>query len=62
MTQQNNSLGEIFKQNGRYENEFKETADSIGCGAFGAVFKAQHMIDDREYAIKKIKVYGNINE
>ncbi len=61
MAQQNNSLNTIFKQNGRYENEFKETVNPIGFGAFGAVFKAQHMIDDKEYAIKKIKINGNTN-
>ncbi len=50
----------IFVQNGRNEYEFEEMEIPIGRGAFGIVFKSMNKIDDKYYAIKKIKIKGKI--
>lgn len=36
-----------------YKSQFKEIS-SIGSGGFGRVFKAQHLLDGVDYAVKKI--------
>jgi len=33
----------------------------IGEGGFGKVYKAQHVLDQRIYAIKKIQIHLGIN-
>jgi hypothetical protein len=44
--------GEIFMQNGRYENEFVDEGE-IGFGGFGAVHKVRSKFDDYTYAVKR---------
>ncbi len=56
MTNEKNPFEGFFLQNGRNKNEFEETSKPIGKGTYGIVFKAKNKIDDKEYAIKKIKV------
>jgi hypothetical protein len=51
----------IILQNGRYKKEFEETKTPIGIGSFGLVFKAKNLIDDKEYAIKKIKISSKLD-
>jgi hypothetical protein len=51
----------IFLQNGRYKYEFEEMKTPIGRGVRGFVFKAKHKLEDKEYAIKKIKISGKLN-
>lgn len=41
----------------RYQSDFQQVG-LIARGAFGAVFKARHHIDGREYAIKKVRLTG----
>lgn len=45
--------GEIFMQNGRYENEFFVNNKEIGFGAFGGVYKVKSKFDDHIYAVKR---------
>ena len=52
----------IFFQTGRLDNEFDEEEHPIGSGAFGVVTKARHKVDDKDYAIKKIRIKSMINE
>jgi hypothetical protein len=48
-----NSIGgEIFMQNGRYENEFFDEGE-IGFGGSGAVYKVRSKFDDYTYAVKR---------
>ncbi len=51
----------IFLQNGRNEYEFEETETPIGGGTYGIVYKSKNKIDDKEYAIKKIKISSKLN-
>lgn len=39
----------------RYDEDFMEL-NALGRGAFGSVFKARNRLDQKEYAIKKIKI------
>ncbi len=56
MAKQNDSFDVIKMENGRYERDFIEFPTPIGGGAFGIVFKAKYKIDDKYYAIKKIRI------
>jgi hypothetical protein len=48
-----NSIGgEIFMQNGRYQNEFVDEGE-IGFGGFGAVHKVRSKFDHYTYAVKR---------
>ncbi|KAF4637737.1 hypothetical protein G7Y89_g351 [Cudoniella acicularis] len=38
-----------------YNKKFKETG-LLGKGGFGQVYRARHLLDDQEYAIKKIRI------
>jgi len=58
MAQTNDTFEGLYMQNDRYVNEFEEAEKPIGGGAYGIVFKAKNQIDDKYYAIKKIKVFG----
>jgi hypothetical protein len=51
----------IFLQNDRNKYEFEETKTPIGRGSYGIVFKSKNNIDDKEYAIKKIKISSKLN-
>jgi hypothetical protein len=51
----------IFLQNGRNKYEFEETKTPIGRSSNGVVFKSKNNIDDKEYAIKKIKILSILN-
>ena len=44
----------------RYHRLFNEI-DLIGEGGFGKVYKAQHALDQRIYAVKKIKIHLGVN-
>jgi hypothetical protein len=50
-------LIEIPLMTGKYVNEFIEKS-MIGDGAFGNVYRAEHMLDHQEYAVKKVSLYG----
>ena len=39
----------------RYDTDFEEV-EEIGRGGFGSVFKARNRLDQRPYAVKKIKL------
>ena len=45
----------IFCENGRFQKLFKESS-VIGSGGFGTVYQAINIIENRHYAIKKIKL------
>jgi len=42
---------------GKYYNEFREL-NMIGGGAFGKVYRALNLLDHKDYAIKKVGLYG----
>jgi len=44
----------------RYTSEFKEISP-LGRGGFGTVFQCRNNLDEREYAIKKIKIISQIS-
>ena len=44
----------------RYTSEFKEILP-LGRGGFGTVFRCKNNLDEREYAIKKIKVLSQVS-
>lgn len=39
----------------RYQQDFEHMA-CLGSGAFGLVFQAKNKIDDRQYAVKRIRL------
>src|SRR5262249_47125323 len=45
--------------NGKYRREFEEI-ELLGKGGYGYVYKAKNVIDKRTYAIKMVKMKGNI--
>ncbi|CAG2179324.1 unnamed protein product, partial [Oppiella nova] len=54
-------LSDLYVQNERMTREFDANTEFIGNGTFGQVFKAQHLIDQKEYAIKTIIIKeGNL--
>lgn len=46
--------------NGRFKRKFREMDDTIGSGNFGKVCRAKSLVDHKEYAIKKVQLYGKI--
>jgi len=60
MTQSANIFDGLYFQNGRYKYEFREQQTPIGKGSYGVVFKARNIIDDKNYAIKKIRIAGKL--
>lgn len=51
------NLNDIPLSNGKYEKDFKEIT-MIGDGSFGNVYRAMYVLDYKEYAIKKVPLYG----
>lgn len=49
-----------YLEQNRYNRLFNEI-DLIGEGGFGKVYKAQHALDQRIYAVKKIKIHLGVN-
>mmetsp|Transcript_22896 Transcript_22896/g.35217 ORF Transcript_22896/g.35217 Transcript_22896/m.35217 type:complete len:80 (+) Transcript_22896:3040-3279(+) len=50
-----------YLEQDRYRRTFKEI-EVIGEGGFGKVYKVQHNLDSRVYAIKKIQIHLGLNE
>lgn len=50
-----------YLEQNRYNRLFVEK-EMLGEGGFGQVFKVQHVLDQRMYAIKKIQIHLGINE
>jgi len=50
-----------YLETGRFEQYF-ENMSFIGKGAFGNVFKVRHILDKREYAVKKVRMHIAIGE
>jgi hypothetical protein len=44
---------------GKYGNEFRELY-MIGNGGFGNVYRSVNVLDNEEYAIKKVPLYGRV--
>ena len=44
----------------RYQKDFEELC-KIGKGAFGSVFRAKQRLDEREYAVKKVRLEKELN-
>lgn len=50
-----------YLEQNRFQRLFKEI-DILGEGGFGKVYKVQHNLDQRTYAIKKIQIYIDVNQ
>ena len=51
------NLSQVCLDQSYYTKYYKELK-YIGKGNFGEVFKVQHLIDEKEYVIKKIHITG----
>jgi serine/threonine protein kinase len=52
---------QTYLEQNRYARLFKEI-DILGEGGFGKVYKVQHNLDQRTYAIKKIQIHLGLNQ
>ena len=50
-----------FLEQNRYSRLFQEK-EKLGEGGFGSVFKAQHVLDQRMYAVKKIQIHLGLHQ
>ena len=50
-----------YLEQNRYNRLFKEI-QMLGEGGFGKVYKVQHVLDQRMYAIKKIPIHLGLNQ
>ena len=53
-----NLIQQIFFEDGKFEKNFS-SIDVLGQGRFGIVFKGKKMIENKDYAIKVVRIKNN---